>query len=125
VSSERTYSMVTDSAAEVLRLPCGAGTLARGGPADLIAVRDEGLSPCNTLVNLRQEHLELVMVGGEPRLLSRNLANRWPSSSLEGFEPLHVGSMEKLVKAPVTALLQQTRAGLGDEVRLAGKLIAT
>jgi cytosine/adenosine deaminase-related metal-dependent hydrolase len=125
VGAERTYSMVTDSAAQVLRLPYGAGALARGGPADLIAVRDGGLPPCNTLVNLRQEHLELVMVGGELRLLSRNLANRWPSSSLEGFEPLQVGSMEKLVKAPVTALLEQARVFLGDEVRLAGKLIAT
>jgi cytosine/adenosine deaminase-related metal-dependent hydrolase len=125
VSSERTYSMVTDSAAEVLHLPHGAGKLARGFPADLIAVRDERFSPCDTLVNLRHEHLELVMVGGEPRLLSRNLANRRPENSLEGFEPLHVGSMEKLVKAPVTALLQQARACLGDEVRLAGRLIAT
>lgn len=124
LSAERTYCMVTESATRVLRLPYGAGELARGGSADLIAVRDEGLSPCDTLVHLRHEHVEFVMVGGEPRLLSQSLANRWPENSLEGFEPLRVGSTEKLVNAPVTALLRQARVHLGDEVRLAGRLIA-
>ena len=45
----RIYAMVTNRAAEVLRLRRGEGTLKPGSVADVLVVRDTGLSPAETL----------------------------------------------------------------------------
>jgi hypothetical protein len=125
LSAEQTYRMVTDSAADVLRLPEGAGRLQVGGYADLIAVRDDGASPCEALVQLRPETLGLVMVRGEPELLSSPVASRWPRNSIARPELLRIGGVERLVGAPIMTLIRQARKCLGDELRLGGRLIAS
>lgn len=122
-TAQEVYAMVTDQAADVLRLTRGEGTLAEGAAADLIAVADDGARPCNTLSAMSLNKLELVMVDGAPKLLSPRLADRWPGATLAGLERIQVEGVDRLVAAPVRNLLKIARKHLGKEIRLGGKRI--
>jgi cytosine/adenosine deaminase-related metal-dependent hydrolase len=103
------HRMVTVDAARILRLPNGAGTLAPGCHADLIAVRKTGDAP------------SLVFVGGKLKLAAPALARHLASKKLR---PLHVeGRGEFLVDAGVQLLHRQAARALGDEIRLAGRRV--
>lgn len=119
-SPARLYELVTSLAANVLNTPGGA--ILPGLPADVIAVRDRGLSPAETLAQARHADVELVLVEGKVRLISPELMGRW-SGAFPPLERLVVDGVERLVAAPVRKLLDAARAHLGDEVRLAGKLV--
>ncbi|HLH41745.1 MAG TPA: hypothetical protein VKV74_02075 [Bryobacteraceae bacterium] len=95
--------MVDACARDVLRLP--------PEPDDWIAVREFGAQP------------QLVVIGGEIRLLSPSLARQLPSSLAAQFQSLHVeGRQPVLVRWDVRSLLDETRAYLPD-FRLAGREI--
>ncbi len=64
------YGMVTNRAADVLRLRQGEGRLWPGSVADMVGVRDIGLSPAETLAQLTMEQVELVIVCGRVQLAS-------------------------------------------------------
>jgi cytosine/adenosine deaminase-related metal-dependent hydrolase len=82
LSEERLYSMVTTTAAKVLRLAGGEGTIREGGVADLLVFRDEGLAPAATLFRQRPE---AVFIGGKLQLASENVApGRFHALSIEG-----------------------------------------
>ena len=115
------YSMVTDAAASILRLSGGKGRIQAGAIADVIAVPWNGLSPAETLVQTDLRSIKLVILSGEPRLLSPDMAERWPSVVRKSFEGIRVGGISRLVRAPVRQLLTETRVCLSDGVRLAGK----
>ena len=85
----RLYEMVTDSAARVLRLAHGEGTIQRGGVADLLLFRDRGLTPAQTLL---AQIPEAVLVGGRPRMLSADLAAAWRPllPHVARFRPLNI-----------------------------------
>ena len=114
------YSMVSDGAASVLRLSEGEGRIHPGAIADLIAVPWIGLSPAETLVNIDTRSIELVILSGEPRLFSPNMAERWPGVFRKSFEGITVGGTNRHVRAPVRQLLK-TCVCLSEGVRLAGK----
>jgi cytosine/adenosine deaminase-related metal-dependent hydrolase len=57
--------MVTRSPAQALRLQ-GGGTLAAGGPADLIVVPPVSDTAAAALLSTRRSELELVVVAGQP-----------------------------------------------------------
>jgi len=95
LSETRLYEMVTVTAARVLRLTHGEGTIQRGGVADLLLFRDRGLTPARTLLT---QTPEAVLVGGKPRLVSADLAPLWRVSlpQIVHFHPLAIcgrGSM--------------------------------
>jgi cytosine/adenosine deaminase-related metal-dependent hydrolase len=118
------YSMVTDAAASVLRLSGGEGRIHTGAIADLIAVPWIGLSPAETLVHTDLQSIELVILSGEPRLFSPNMAERWPSVLRKSFEGITVGGTTRHVRASVRQLLSETRACLSGGVRLAGREVS-
>jgi cytosine/adenosine deaminase-related metal-dependent hydrolase len=108
------YNMVTAGAAKILRLRRSAGTLVPGGPADLIAIADDGRSPAEAL--LRAEGPALVMIGGVVKLARK----------ATGLHRLKVeGRGDVVVDANVPRLRRQAEQFLGPELRLAGRRVIT
>lgn len=117
----RLYEMVTTAAFDVLRLRAGEGTIGRN--CDLVVVRDRGATPAETLCALPCEDIEAVLVGGRPRLISLEMAARWPAL-LPSMQEITVGGVRRLVDAPVAELVQAARECVGPELRLAGKAVS-
>ena len=107
------YSMVTDGAARILRLPAGFGAIAPGGPADLIAIADAGRAPAAAL--LRAKGPALVWVGGKVKLISANFPQR-PA----GLHSLNVAGRGRFF---VDANIPELRRQVGKDIRLAGRRI--
>jgi cytosine/adenosine deaminase-related metal-dependent hydrolase len=124
VTPERIYSLVTDMAADVLRLQNGEGTLRPGACADLIALKDTGQSPAEALTEARPGQIELVLKEGEPNLISSDFSERWTETLAEGFEPLTVQGVRRLVRAPIKWLIGETRNHLGNRFCLAGRRVS-
>jgi cytosine/adenosine deaminase-related metal-dependent hydrolase len=122
-SPERIFSLVMDLAADVLRLMNDEGTLRPGGIADLIALKDQGKTPAETLVEANSDQIELVVKDGEPKMLSPGMSARWPERFRAGFEHLSAAGIQRLVRAPVGWLVTETRKRLGPRFCLAGKAI--
>jgi hypothetical protein len=113
------FDMVTTSAAKILRLEGGEGTIREGGIADLVAIRDPQGTPAAALQGMRPE---LVIAGGKIKLLSRSLAAHLPPAATRGLEPIHVeGRGHYLVKANVSQLYATTEEILGADFKLAGR----
>src|SRR5438552_261742 len=125
ITPERIYSLVTDGAADVLRLRSGEGMLRPGARADLIAFKDTGGSPADALVHAGISRVELVILGGQPTLFSPEMTKRWPDEFRASMESTRVGGVERFVRAPVRWLMEETRKHLGDRFCLAGKEICS
>lgn len=118
LGAARLYCMVTTDAAAILRLSDGRGEIREGGAADLIAVRDDGGSPAQTLLDLRR--IEMGVVAGRIRMVSekfRHLA----APRFEGIFIEQRGRM--LMDVPVGELYQEAVARLGTGVKLAGRRV--
>jgi cytosine/adenosine deaminase-related metal-dependent hydrolase len=115
--SRAIYDMVTVQAARILRLRRGAGSLAAGCAADLIAVRERRLSPQSTLAAGAVP--SLVIVGGKVKLVTPALSRRL---SAGGLHRLCVeGRGEFLVDADVPRLCERASRAIGGEIHLAGR----
>lgn len=122
--AQAAYRMVTDLPASILRLNSGEGSITEFGAADLIAVRDTGDSPANTLHTLSAADVEFVMIRGRVQLASDALLERLPASIKEGLEPLSINRNIRWLRAPVNTLLKQAENMLGrGNLRLAGKYV--
>lgn len=121
--TEKVYTMVTSSAADVLGLTEGEGTVRVGAHADLIAVKDTGAPPAAALVSSSFRSIELAMVSGQPRLISPELASRWPEELLEGFHSLNIEDTKRLIRAPLRWLFEATQKHLSTDTYLAGKRV--
>ena len=122
----RLYSMVTETAARVLRLGDGEGCVREGGVADLIALRDCGESPCETLSQTTTEDLRLVMTGGQVGLVSQAVAEIFSPERVGRLHPLLVEGLGKfLIAVDVEVLARITAGALGPDsvVRLAGRRV--
>ncbi len=120
----RIYSLVTGSAASVLRLRNGEGKLEPGSIADLLVVKRKDETPAGMLMRTRLDAIEMVMVSGEPHLVSAKTALCCPPGLLEGFEDIEVGGTSCFVRAPVRRLLQEACLRLGPKVCLAGRRVS-
>jgi ubiquinone/menaquinone biosynthesis C-methylase UbiE/cytosine/adenosine deaminase-related metal-dependent hydrolase len=117
------YRMVTTQAARSLRLQRGEGTLSPGAVADVLVVRDIGLTPAEVLVQTKMEQLELVILGGQVQLASEDLMRRLPSPLVDQLEPLEVEGHTRWLRAPVRSLLKTTQELLGEAITLGGKRV--
>jgi amidohydrolase family protein len=117
------YGMVTNRAADVLRLRQGEGRLWPGSVADIVAVRDIGLSPAGTLAQLTIEQIELVIVAGRVQLASPSLLERLPITLREGMQLLEVNGHLRWVRAPIDKLLAGAEESLGSDLRVGGKRV--
>jgi cytosine/adenosine deaminase-related metal-dependent hydrolase len=118
------YEYVTRQPAKLLHLHSGEGNLRIGGLADLIAVRDTGLTPAATLLSLSHRDIELVLLGGRVQLASEEFMRRLPESSRKGLQPLAMEGIVRWIRAPVGRLFEETGAHLGEDIYLAGKQVS-
>jgi hypothetical protein len=87
------------------------------GEGDLL---DE-MKPAVALVELRPE---MVMVCGNPMLMSDSFTANPFLPDCNGFDPIHIeGRGSWLIRADVPGLYDAASAAIGQEVRLAGKLV--
>jgi cytosine/adenosine deaminase-related metal-dependent hydrolase len=119
LSSPAIYAMVTEVAAKMLRLQNGAGTLAVGAAADVVAFRDASRSPAVAI--MRAKGPALVIVGGNVKLVSTALASQWRP---EGMHRLEVeGRGEFFVDANIPKWRSSAERALETELRLAGRRV--
>jgi hypothetical protein len=117
------YKYVTRSTASLLRLTRGEGRLRAGGVADLMVVRDMGLSPADTLTRLSFREVEVVLVRGRVQLASEEMRRRLPQSAYEGLQPLSIEGTIRWIRAPLDRLFPETSAHLNGPLFLGGKRV--
>ena len=88
IDANAIYAMVTNRPAEVLRLRRGEGGIKPGSVADMLVVRDAGLSPAETLAQLTSDQIELVILGGRIQLAGPSLIERLPGVLKQGLATL-------------------------------------
>jgi cytosine/adenosine deaminase-related metal-dependent hydrolase len=123
VPAEQIFALVTTRPADVLKLQKGEGTLRAGSIADIVAIRDGGLSPADTLSQTTLDQIELVLSAGTPRLLSGQMLLRFPVEFHSGLDAIDVEGSKRYVRAPVTQLLEETAKRLVGALTLGGKQV--
>lgn len=118
------YKFVTQSAARILCLRHGEGTLGIGSRADLMAVRDTGADPADELASLSFAQVELVILGGRVQLASAEMMKRLPTDMTAGLQPLRVEETARWIRAPLGWLFAEATRHLGEEIRLGGKRVS-
>ncbi|HEX5283617.1 MAG TPA: amidohydrolase family protein [Bryocella sp.] len=113
ISMDVAYRMITDVAAAILRLYDGGGVIRELGNADLIAVRDNGDTPCDRMLTLTWRDIELVMVGGRVQLASDDVWHLLPPAVRRAMEPLWIDGDIRWLRAPIRQRVQQAEAVLG------------
>jgi cytosine/adenosine deaminase-related metal-dependent hydrolase/SAM-dependent methyltransferase len=122
-SPSQLYELATSNPSDVLRLRDGEGTLRPGGIANLVAFRDSGLSPADTLIGSTFRDVALVVRRGRVQLVSDQLMPRIPAVLAHGLYPLLVKDHLCWVRAPLGHLFRDTVEALGCDLRLGGKEI--
>ena len=126
LSNDILYTLVTEQAAQVLRLKDGEGTLRQDGRADLVVVAEEGGSPADALMSVTGGGLEMVMTGGKIKLLSPSFVERVPEDFTRSLNPIIVEKQGTfLIDVDLAGLLAATQGALGrsDPIRLAGRSV--
>lgn len=122
VRAERLYTMVTETAAQILRLTAGEGAIREGGIADLVILSDRGMPPAEALLSLRPE---AVFTGGQIKLISAPLAQQLSPRLIRHLQPLRVEDRGQwLIDCDVPLLLDAGNQALGGKFRLAGRAVA-
>ena len=117
------YAMVTNRPADILRLRRGEGHLRPGSVADILVVRDRGLSPAETLAQLTVDQIELVITAGRVQLAGPALFGRLPAAFTNGLEPCEVDGLARWVRAPIGQLIADAEEVLGSDFCVGGKRV--
>jgi cytosine/adenosine deaminase-related metal-dependent hydrolase/ubiquinone/menaquinone biosynthesis C-methylase UbiE len=117
------YRMIFENAPHVFRLREGQGAIRPGAIADLIAVRDRGLSPAETVATMSAAEVELVMVRGRVQLASEEIYRRLPPELSCGLRPLAFESHLRWVRAPMGRLFREAQKVVGCKVKIGGKRV--
>lgn len=117
------YEYVTQRAAGLVGLKNGEGSFCAGGVADLIAVRDRGLTPAETLAAISYRDVELVLLGGCVQVTSEQMKDRLPPRACEGLEPLEIEGIVRWIRAPLQWLFEETTTRLGSDIHLGGRRV--
>jgi cytosine/adenosine deaminase-related metal-dependent hydrolase/SAM-dependent methyltransferase len=117
------YASVTTSAADVLRLRDGQGTLRVGALADFVAVRDTGFSPAKTLATLSWRDVELVVIGGQIHLASSEMYRRLPEVLTKELQLLEIEGELRWIRAPLSRLCADASRHLPGDLKLGGRKV--
>jgi cytosine/adenosine deaminase-related metal-dependent hydrolase/SAM-dependent methyltransferase len=117
------YGMVTSQPADILRLRRGEGRLRPGSAADILVVRDRGLSPAETLAQLTVDQIELVISAGRVQLAGPALFERLPAALANGLEAFEVDGLLRWVRAPIGQLIADAEEVLGSDFCVGGKRV--
>jgi cytosine/adenosine deaminase-related metal-dependent hydrolase len=124
VPADVVFELVTTRSAKILNLENGEGQLAADSIADIVVVRDRGMTPAESLTRIVPQDIHGVFLAGKIQSISDQLCSRIPSEWIEGLEALTFSGTRRYVRAPIRALIDQTRKHLGDDIELAGWRIA-
>ena len=119
----KAYEYVTQRAADLLGLKNGEGKFRIGGFADLVAVRDKGQSPSETLASSSYRDMELVLLGGRVQLASAQMKQRLPKHAIQGLQPLAIEGLVRWIRAPLDRLFEETLEHLRGPVYLGGRQV--
>src|SRR3984885_5379614 len=117
------YGMVTNQPADILRLRRGEGRLRPGSAADILVVRDRGLSPAETLTQLTVDQIELVIAAGRVQLAGPALFERLPAALTNGLEPFEVDGLQRWVRAPISRLITDAEEAVRSNFCVGGKRV--
>jgi cytosine/adenosine deaminase-related metal-dependent hydrolase len=124
VAPSDAYDMATRSAAEILRLGMGEGSIVESGVGDVIAIADSGACVRERMKTIGWEDIELVVIGGCVQLASPSMLKRIPRLFMDGLEAVAVDGTFRWVRAPIQEMLHRAEAVLGEgSVRLGGRPI--
>jgi cytosine/adenosine deaminase-related metal-dependent hydrolase len=123
IRADELYRMLFTRPRSVFRLQDGQGTIRPGAIADLIAVRDTGVSPAETVATITTKDVELVIVAGRVQLASQAVAAQLPDELMSGLHPLEVEGLLRWVRAPIGRLLGASERVLGCDVRIGKKRV--
>lgn len=123
IDANTIYAMVTHRPAEVLRLRRGEAGITPGGIADMLVLRDAGLSPAETVAQLTSDQIELVVLGGRIQLAGPSLIERLPGVLRQGLQRFEVDGQPRWVRAPIDKLLAEAQEALGSDLRVGGKRV--
>ncbi len=84
-----------------------------GSAADMLVVRDRGLSPAETLAQLTVDQVELVITAGRVQLAGPALFERLPAALTNGLEAFEVDGVRRWVRAPIGRLIADAEEVLG------------
>jgi cytosine/adenosine deaminase-related metal-dependent hydrolase len=104
IPSDLLYRMVTTRATRILRLSRGEGTIAEGGVADLLIVRDHGRPPSDSLVTLSRSDIAAVMCRGEITVASGEFYTSRDLAMEPRLFPFQRHGMQWYVAAPPEVL---------------------
>ncbi len=123
IPADELYRMLFIRPRNVFRLQSGQGSIRPGGMADLIAVRDTGVSPAETVATTATKDVELVVVAGRVHLASEAIAERLPDDLMSGLAPLEVEGVLRWMRAPIGKLLGAAERILGCDIRIGKKRV--
>ncbi len=123
VDAEELYRLTITQPATIFGFEDGRGTIRPGAAADLIAVRDTGASPAQTLAQISSGDVELVVVAGRIQLASEVLLRRLPHELTSGLKPLEVDGLVRWIRAPLGSLFGQAAQVLGCPISLGQKKV--
>jgi cytosine/adenosine deaminase-related metal-dependent hydrolase/ubiquinone/menaquinone biosynthesis C-methylase UbiE len=123
VEPDELYRMLFTRPGRVFRLEHGEGSLIPGAAADLIAVRDTGVSPARTVVGLKSEDIELVMVAGRVQLASQTMMEGLPGEMTTGLQGLEVDGQIRWIRAPLGRLFAEAERALGCDLKIGRKRV--
>ena len=115
--------MVVTRPPSVFRFTDGRGVIRPGAAADLIAVRDSGKSPAETLVTISSSDIELVVIGSRVQLASEAVLERLSGDLSSGLYPLEVDGQIRYVRAPLGSLCGIASQTLGCNIPLGNKKV--
>ena len=108
IPPEAVYSMMTSRAASILFLRNGEGRIVAETPADLLVVKDSGLTPAEALCELDQSAISVV-VGGRPMLVSQELLERVPESLRDPLRSFTIGEGQWWAEEHIVAAIRGAR----------------
>jgi cytosine/adenosine deaminase-related metal-dependent hydrolase/ubiquinone/menaquinone biosynthesis C-methylase UbiE len=118
--SSRVYEMVTTQSAKILRLQDGQGAIRHGAIADILAVRELGLSPAATVAQLTFDQVEMVVLEGRVQMVSSPIYERLPSAIREGMQAVEVDGHVRWLRAPLAELFASAAKALNQYELLVG-----
>jgi cytosine/adenosine deaminase-related metal-dependent hydrolase/ubiquinone/menaquinone biosynthesis C-methylase UbiE len=123
VSPAEIYRMLFIRPRAVFRLQRGEGALRPGAAADLIAVRDTEESPAMTVVKMKSQDVELVVIGGRVQLASQTVMAVLPGELTLGLQALEVDGQVRWVRAPLERLFAGAMRALGTDLKIGKKRV--
>jgi cytosine/adenosine deaminase-related metal-dependent hydrolase len=122
LDSERLYRMVTTDAARILRLTAGEGTIEKGTVADLLVLRGRNRTPGESLFCALPE---LVIVGGNIRLVSESLAGRIAPHLRHPLQRIQLeGRGAWFTDLDLRSAFAAAAPALRNDIRLAGRRVS-